>query len=839
MSFYNGILNHYDESGSANIKGARGSPGIGFKLNLNNDYDMQNKKLVNVKNGVNGSDVATKSQLDTKTSLLDGARTHGYIVNNKAVIYSQSGAVHAKSFYLQDQNEDEVRILTDNQDFDNVHLFVPNLKNFDGFGGRKRSEIMVTSVDQTVSGNKFFQNIKAPNPSEDGDVANKNYVDFEITKQNVLIDNEFVKKSGSLMTGDLILPHYNYPVQGNTNKAVSYETQREIFLSRKESFPMQADINMNNKFIQNVATPTTSHQGANKGYCDYNFLNRQKGGRIMGSLSINQNDLFEIPAPKFGSSAANKNYVDGEITKIDTSSFVKKVGDTMTGVLDMGGNKINNVGTPYTYENNAVVNVGFFNTELNASNSNVFTQLTNAYKQYVKDQLLQSHLLPSHKDNAFKYLLDQDESSSERNITVNGIVDYDGSPHKNKKAYDIDLIYTQGTQNYDSQIGINIYPLPVGKFTIIMEYYYPENNGITVSCQASTAIINKQISKNFSDYIKLLVQFEDQKKATPDYLYFNIRGSGTTSTNPEGYLVFYGMTEWLDSVNPEIYDHAVETSMFKYDNGKMKMNTVLDMNNKKITNLSDGTDANDAVNVSQMDRLENEIIPLQTFIKNQIYIRIFKLHFYDLKEPILYRFSPPNLTGISNVWTPTEGLSFSSSSQGGLTINSLDPIKGLQFDSNMKILLNLGNTVGQSTPYTILISMTLKDKITLHFSNSTNSNDFRYPGYIIDYATEKLIFERQSGNYGVVYFPSKLKNKQVMIWIKFNPTSRHYQFNLAHVTTLDTHEYPLSHFTATKLCIVPGINIINKICYLNSYIDNADHFHHLIFEEKKNGSYFE
>ena len=129
----------------------------------------------------------------------------------------------------------------------------------------------------------------------------KNYVDFEITKQNVLIDNEFVKKSGSLMTGDLILPHYNYPVQGNTNKAVSYETQREIFLSRKESFPMQADINMNNNFIQNVATPTTSHQGANKGYCDYNFLNRQKGGRIMGSLSMNQNDLFEIPdTPKFG-----------------------------------------------------------------------------------------------------------------------------------------------------------------------------------------------------------------------------------------------------------------------------------------------------------------------------------------------------------------------------------------------------------------------------------------------------------------------------------------------------------------------------------------------------------
>ena len=296
MSFYNGILNHEDIHGSG-IMGARGLPGVGFNLDSNNDYDMQNKKLVNVKNGVNGSDAVTKSQLDTKTSLLDGARTHGYIVNNKAVIYSQSGAVHAKSFYLQDQNEDEVRILTDNQDFDNVHLFVQNLKNFDGFGGRKRSEIMVTSVDQIISGNKFFQNIKAQNPTEDGDVANKNYVDFEITKQNILIDNEFVKKSGSLMTGNLILPHYNYPVQGNTNKAISYETQREIFISRKETFPMETSLDMNNNFLVNVKDPTISDHGVNKKYIDDILnnatLNPAKADLLMNNFQI-KNLRFDI-----------------------------------------------------------------------------------------------------------------------------------------------------------------------------------------------------------------------------------------------------------------------------------------------------------------------------------------------------------------------------------------------------------------------------------------------------------------------------------------------------------------------------------------------------------------
>ena len=263
MSYSNGLLS--DQSYKSANKYVQGLQG--FKLTDTGDYDMKNKKLTNTKEGTQNNDVVTKSQLDNKTALLNSARP-SYITNDKSVIYSNTGAVHAKSFYLQDYNEDEVRILTDNQDFDNVHLFVPNLKNFDGFGGRKRSEIMVTSVDQTICGNKFFKNIKAQNPTEDGDVANKNYVDFEITKQNVLIDNEFVKKSGSLMTGDLILPHYNYPVQGNTNKAISYETQREIFISRKETFPMETDINMNNNAILNLPEATLSNHPTTKNYVD-------------------------------------------------------------------------------------------------------------------------------------------------------------------------------------------------------------------------------------------------------------------------------------------------------------------------------------------------------------------------------------------------------------------------------------------------------------------------------------------------------------------------------------------------------------------------------------------
>ena len=591
MSYSNGLLSDQSHQ-TVNKYVQRGLPGVGFKLTDTGDYDMQNKKLTNVKSGTNSNDAVNKSQLDATTNLLHGSRA-GDVVNDKAVIYSNTGAVHANSLYIEDPpdqgNSNEVRIMIEHQSYPNIHLNIPDLHNFDGHGGRPKSELMVTSVEQTVTGKKVFENIEVHDPTSNNQAANKSYADTKLSL------------TGGTMTGDLILPHHNYPIPGNTNKVINYESQREIFLSRQESFPMQADINMNNNFIQNIATPTSSHQVTNKGYCDYNFLNRQKGGMLMGSLSMNQNDLFEIPAPKYGSSAANKNYVDGEIGKIasvDTTQFIKKDGSVpMAADLDVNGNKIKNVGTPYTHENDAAVNVGFLNTELNASNSNVFTQITNNYKQYVNEELLKSHLVSSHIENAFKYLSDQDESSSERNIIVHGIQDFNGSPHKNKKAYDIDLIYTSGTRNYDSKIGINLYPLPVGKFTIIMEYYFPEDINISLLAEASTAIINNQTIINFPSYKKQLVQINQQTKDTPDYLFFTIRGSGTSATNPEGYLVFYGVKEWVDTVPSEIYDHALETGMFEYDNGNMKMYHDIDMDNNKIINLDGGIDNNDAVNM--------------------------------------------------------------------------------------------------------------------------------------------------------------------------------------------------------------------------------------------------
>ena len=851
MSYSNGLLSDQLHQ-TANKYVQRGLPGVGFKLTDTGDYDMQNKKLTNVKSGTDSNDAVNKSQLDATTYLLHGSRA-GDVVNDKAVIYSNTGAVHARSLYLlddpQDGNSNEVRIETTHQSYENIHLYVPDLHNFDGAGGRPMSELMVTSVEQTVVGKKIFENIEVHDPINNNQATNKNYV-----------DTNFLDLSGGAMTGEMILPNYNYPVTGNTNKAISYENIREIFLSRRESFPMQADINMNNNFIQNIATPTSSHQVTNKGYCDYNFLNRQKGGVIMGPLSMNRNDLTGIPdTPKFGHSAVNKNYVDAKIPSVDSTQFVKKAGDLMIGDLDMGSHFVKNVGinlsddstvVPRSYvdsfANSAIHNP--LDVDLYASNFQIKQLKNPTYvqdainKKYFGEELLKSHLLPSHIENAFKYLSDQDESSSERNIIVNGIQDYNGSPHKNKKAYDIDLIYTSGTQNYDSKIGINLYPLPVGKFTIIMEYYFPEDINISLFAEASTAIINKQTITNFPSYKKQLVQINQQTKDTPDYLFFTIRGSGTTATNPEGYLVFYGVKEWVDTVPSEIYDHVLETGMFEYDNGNMKIfhdidlnnnkiinSSGIDMNNHKIEKLSDATNTDDAINKGQLDIVLNKLNELIPHIKNYRYRAIFGENFYDLTEThnfvlksnvdnVIIQRVKPNL----NIDTYLPISSFSSN--------------GLLF--NHRIRLHHSDMYSSRTPVTFFMSFihNTQKTGTIFFSHEFAPTQPSSPTFLITPDKIVIIINRVRHDHSI---PADLINKKIFIWICYqggfnaNPVSK---MSIGNEQSYIQGGMPGGRAPSHTLSINYDV-IVNKIGIINRFYDiNSPEHHQIILEEKLNGT---
>ena len=298
MSFYNGILNH-DDNHESSQGGQRGLPGIGYKLTSDGDYDIQNKKLTNVKLGDADNDVMVKKQIEnyisTKTIYLKDINP-GQIVNNKAVIYSNTGSIHTNSLYTKDRYGQEVIFHTDDQDDNQIRLYIPNLKNNDSFAGRLKSDIMVTSINQTIEGKKVFHDIEVPTPTINGHASNKAYVDNSNAANKIYVDSEISK----------------LPTIDTTP-----------YLKKDGSIPMTGNLQMNNNRIYKLPNPQLADEPATLGYVSqlnnnlFNSYLDLKGTRKMeGNLQMNGNHISGLTdLPNSDDQATNKQYVDSQISK--------------------------------------------------------------------------------------------------------------------------------------------------------------------------------------------------------------------------------------------------------------------------------------------------------------------------------------------------------------------------------------------------------------------------------------------------------------------------------------------------------------------------------------------
>ena len=249
-----GIFNeHSSTTTDSNLPGIQGPRG--------------HKKLVNIQEGTNNNDAVTVAHVANKTILLNQA-SPGIVVNDKAVIYSSSGSVHAQNMYLKDAPDDglsnELRILTPHQSYNNIHLNIPDLKNFDGFGGRPSSEMMITSVDQTVTGKKTFQNIEVPTPTSNSQATSKYYVDH----------NFLNRLTGGQIGGDIDMRGHTIKSLklDNTDSAAARVAEMKIRL-KKSGDAMTGNLNMGNQQITNLGYDI-KNQGdvVNLGFTDQKYL---------------------------------------------------------------------------------------------------------------------------------------------------------------------------------------------------------------------------------------------------------------------------------------------------------------------------------------------------------------------------------------------------------------------------------------------------------------------------------------------------------------------------------------------------------------------------------------
>ena len=301
-------------------------------------------------------------------------------------------------------------------------------------------------------------------------------------------------------------------------------------------------------------------------------------------------------------------FVDFRIDGLTNKKFLKVDGsNNMTGNLNLNNNKIINLHTDYK-DSKSAVNVDFMQNEI--------TSMRDLVSQKIHESQITSS---AQKRDAFRYLMvNADESSSENNIEVLGIRDFSESPHQiNKKAYSLKLLFEKGSPNqYQSRLGFNLYKLPVGYYTMVVEWFPPEMNEISVAARATTISISNYTTKIFEKYTKTVINFHRWGSSPLQFIYLDLHG---TVSNPSfltiGHLIVYGVKETMSNVDPSVYDTA-----FVIENGKMVMETDLSLNghnlNGSIYYLHGNLDTKNGETFFSLNGHFNVLLPEKSYILN-------------------------------------------------------------------------------------------------------------------------------------------------------------------------------------------------------------------------------
>ena len=274
------------------LRGLRGSPGVGFSLTSDGNYDMNNKKLKNVGEGVENSDAITKHQLETE-------------INSK--------------------------INTS-----------PSLNNF----VKKDSPEVAADLDM-----KGFaiKNMKVT-PANDASATSRKYVDGKLdTKADKSILPQYIKRDGSIqMVGNLKMngkritglsnvPYYNEEATNKryvdtklNDKANKSDLNNKAdksdlndYLKLDGTTPMQGGLNMNNKRITRLPDPQLANEPVTRKFLTltnthfYNvFLDLDGNSKMKGNIQMNDKRITGLTnPPNADDEATNKKYVDTHISK--------------------------------------------------------------------------------------------------------------------------------------------------------------------------------------------------------------------------------------------------------------------------------------------------------------------------------------------------------------------------------------------------------------------------------------------------------------------------------------------------------------------------------------------
>ena len=423
-------------------------------------------------------------------------------------------------------------------------------------------------------------------PSEDKDGANKKYVDDQIKAIPAVGTSDLLKLDGTrAMTGNLQMgDHTITGIRSSAadNAALTVGGAKATHLPISGIRGIQENLNMGGQSIVNLrpfveidsAQPTQDNQVINFGY-------------------------FRKAALK------------------------RKNPDPMESPINMGNNFITNIKDPLPTNSNYAVTVNFVNRTVSDNN----TTMTTNYQKYI-DNRLKHTVQSTETSNAFQYVMDDPAGQFYDEDDIKGIKKTNKDYHKiNKETYEMQLLL-DSIGYYSSRLGVNMYILPNGEYSLVYELYYPnsiDSNTVQISAVSSVETVSKVMTNVFSNYTRSIIHLHKYNNVAPNRLMIDMvlkNKAGVSYANELTiFVIVYGVSGYVNNVDTSVWDRLFEVTnntikfeaaidMNKFDISNvdnLSINTLLNMNSKVITGLGDGVENSNAVNVKQLNQMEDTI----------------------------------------------------------------------------------------------------------------------------------------------------------------------------------------------------------------------------------------
>ena len=438
--------------------------------------------------------------------------------------------------------------------------------------------------DVNLNGNKI-ENVAIP--TNDEDVANKKYVDDEIAKLPHS-DTGTLKLDGSrTMTGNLNMGHHTITgIKSSSadNAALTVGGAKATYLPLSGNRAMQGTLDMGSNAIKNI-----------KGFVE--------DDSTQASIDTQFYDVVH-----WGKIHKIRADLERYINAVSYQALNRRNPDPMEDNIDLGGNSIINIKNPTSSDNDYAANVNYVNKTI--------------------DDKLKYSIQSSNTSNAFQYVMDDPAGQFYDEDDIKGIKKTNKDYHKiNKETYEMQLVL-DSSGYYSSRLGINMYTLPNGEYSLVYELYFPnsiDSSTVQISAVSAVETVSKVTTNVFNNHTRSIIHLHKYNNVAPNRLMIDVvlkNKAGVSYANKLTiFVIVYGVSGYVNNVNTSVWDRLFEVinnvikvestiDMNKHDIknvDNLSMNKLIDMNNGQIKDLGDGNENGDAVNVKQLNNLESNM----------------------------------------------------------------------------------------------------------------------------------------------------------------------------------------------------------------------------------------